>query len=101
MPGAKDDAVGLRTFAVLRAKVCNADKATLCRPKFSPPKALFAAFDVLADFLQMARKRVGFAPPVRMHPNGRHLVLYVLQNGVAEIIRVLHARQDFMAFPGE
>jgi hypothetical protein len=86
---------------VLRAKVCNADKATLCRPTFSSPKALFAALDVLADFPQMARERVGFSPPVRMHPNGSHLILDVVQNGVVEIIRVLHARQDLMAFLGE
>jgi toxin ParE1/3/4 len=64
-------------------------------------KGLFAAFDVLADFPEMARERAEFSPPVRMHSNGSHLILYVVQNDVVEIIRVLHPRQDFIALLGE
>jgi toxin ParE1/3/4 len=64
-------------------------------------KGLFAAFDVLADFPEMARERGEFSPPVRMHSNGSHLILYVVQNDVVEIIRVLHPRQDFIALLGE
>lgn len=64
-------------------------------------KGLFAAFDVLTDFPEMARERAEFSPPVRMHPNGSHLILYVVQNDVVEIIRVLQPRQGSIALLGE
>lgn len=63
--------------------------------------SLFALFDLLADFPEMARERDEFTPPVRIHPTGAHLVIYRLQNGRPEIIRILHARQDLMAFLSE
>lgn len=64
-------------------------------------RGLFGAFDLLADFPQMARERAEFLPPVRMHPTGSHLIIYAVQNDVVEIVRVLHARQDVMTFLGE
>ncbi|MDC0660487.1 type II toxin-antitoxin system RelE/ParE family toxin [Leisingera sp. SS27] len=63
--------------------------------------SLFALFDLLADFPGMARERVEFTPPVRIHPTGAHLVIYRLEQGRPEIIRILHARQDLMAFLSE
>ena len=38
--------------------------------------SLFALFDLLADFPEMARERGEFKPPVRIHPSGVHLVIY-------------------------
>lgn len=38
--------------------------------------ALFALFDLLAEFPEMARARAEFTPPVRIQPNGSHLVIY-------------------------
>ncbi|WP_027246073.1 type II toxin-antitoxin system RelE/ParE family toxin [Leisingera daeponensis] len=63
--------------------------------------SLFALFDLLADFLEMARERAEFTPPVRIHPSGAHLVIYRLEHGRPEILRILHARQDLMAFLSE
>ncbi|OED49900.1 plasmid stabilization protein ParE [Rhodobacteraceae bacterium (ex Bugula neritina AB1)] len=60
--------------------------------------SLFALFDLLADFPEMARKRSEFTPPVRIHPSGAHLVIYRLDQDHLEILRILHARQDLMAF---
>ncbi|UWQ35277.1 type II toxin-antitoxin system RelE/ParE family toxin (plasmid) [Leisingera sp. M527] len=62
---------------------------------------LFALFDLLADFPEMARERTEFTPPVRIHPSGAQLVIYRLEHSRPEIIRILHARQDLMAFLSE
>ncbi|WP_323783667.1 type II toxin-antitoxin system RelE/ParE family toxin [Leisingera sp.] len=63
--------------------------------------SLFTLFDLIAGFPGMARERTEFTPPVRIHPTGAHLVIYRLEQGRPEIIRVLHARQDLMAFLSE
>ena len=59
---------------------------------------LFAAFDLLAEFPEMARERSEFRPPVRFHPNGSHLVIYRSEGQGIEIIRVLHAHQNLTAY---
>lgn len=60
--------------------------------------ALFALFDLLAEFPQMARERAEFSPPVRIHPSGVHLVIYRLEGQGVEIIRVVHAHQNLTAY---
>lgn len=62
---------------------------------------LFAVFDLLADFPGMARQREEFSPPVRIHPSGSHLVIYSLEGQAVQIIRVLHAHQNLMAYLNE
>lgn len=59
---------------------------------------LFAVFDLLAEFPEMARERGEFTPPVRIHPSGSHLVIYRLEGQGIEIIRVLHAHQNLTAY---
>jgi toxin ParE1/3/4 len=59
---------------------------------------LFALFDLLARFPDMARVRTEFTPPVRIHPTGAHLVIYRQAGQGVEIIRLLHARQNLMAW---
>ncbi|MGC1486314.1 MAG: type II toxin-antitoxin system RelE/ParE family toxin [Albidovulum sp.] len=59
---------------------------------------LFAVFDLLAEFPELARERLEFTTPVRIHPSGAHLVIYRLEGQGIEIIRILHARQDLTAF---
>jgi toxin ParE1/3/4 len=60
--------------------------------------SLFAVFDLLADFPEIARVRSEFTPPARVHPTGAHLVIYWLDGNDVEIIRILHAAQNLMAF---
>ncbi|MGF6862449.1 toxin ParE1/3/4 [Rhodobacteraceae bacterium MBR-64] len=60
--------------------------------------SLFALFDLLADFPEMARERSEFTPPVRIHPSGGHLVIYRADGQVVEIIRILHAHQNLTAY---
>lgn len=60
--------------------------------------SLFAVFDLLAEFPELARERGEFTPPVRIHPSGSHLVIYRLEGQGIEIIRILHAHQNLMAY---
>ena len=46
----------------------------------------------------MARERLEFTPPVRIHPSGAHLVLYRLEGQGVEIIRILHSHQNLTAY---
>jgi len=59
---------------------------------------LFALFDLLIEFPELAPERPEFTSPVRIHPIGAHLVIYRLVGQGVEIIRVLHARQDLAVF---
>ena len=63
--------------------------------------SLFAVFDLLAEFPALAREREEFVPPVRIHPVGAHLVIYLSHGPMVEIVRVLHARQNLMAYVTE
>ena len=60
--------------------------------------ALFMLFELLATFPEMARERMEFTPPVRIHPSEAHLVIYRVEGQGIEIVRILHARQNLMAF---
>lgn len=60
--------------------------------------AMFAIFDLLVAFPELARERTEFQPPVRIHPANAHLVIYRLDRGAVDIIRVLHAHQNLTAF---
>ncbi len=60
--------------------------------------SLFALFDLLAEFPEMARARTEFSPPVRIHPSGAHLLIYRLEGQGVEIIRILHAHQNLTAY---
>jgi len=60
--------------------------------------SLFALFDLLADFPEMARERNEFTPPVRIHPIGVHLVIYRTEGQDVEIIRILHAHENLTAY---
>lgn len=57
---------------------------------------LLDKLDMLASFPGLARERREITPPVRMHPHGAHLVIYMETAGGVEIVRVLHARQDWI-----
>lgn len=59
---------------------------------------LFALFDLLVQFPELARERTEFSPPVRIHPSGAHLVIYRHAEAGIEIIRILHAHQNLTGF---
>lgn len=59
---------------------------------------LFALFDLLAEFPEMAPERGEFTPPVRIQLSGSHLVIYRMEGQGVEIIRILHSHQNLMAY---
>lgn len=59
---------------------------------------LFAVFDLLAGFPEMARARPEFTPMVRIHPSGAHLVIFRDAGQGIEIIRILHSHQNLTAY---
>jgi toxin ParE1/3/4 len=58
-------------------------------------KGLTAVFDSLAKNPDMARKRMEFTPPVRLHPYHAHMIVYVEHGSGILIVRILHSRQDW------
>ena len=59
------------------------------------------SFRLLCDFPEMARERAEISPPIRLHPSGRHLILYRLEAGALVILRVVHQRQNWSAWLSE
>ena len=58
------------------------------------------AFGLIADNPRIARERVEIVPPVRIHPCGAHIVIYVVEpNDDVLIVRVRHSREDWIDNP--
>lgn len=58
------------------------------------------AFDLLAANPTMARERSELSPPVRIHPCGSHIILYiVVADSDVLIVRVRHGREDWVEAP--
>ena len=53
------------------------------------------AFDAIASFPEIARERLEFDPPVRIHPCKSHVIIYVNEHDGPLIIRVRHGREDW------
>jgi len=51
-------------------------------------------FQLLSETPLISREREEFNPPVRLHHHGRHLVIYVIQDGRILIVRILHDSMD-------
>lgn len=59
-----------------------------------------AAFDLLAAFPEMARERHELRQPLRAHPFGSHLILYLIRpDGDVLIVRIRHRREDWTTDP--
>lgn len=55
---------------------------------------LITRVESLAASPRIARERAEFSPPVRIHPHGRHLIVYRVLEGSILIVRVLHQSMD-------
>ena len=51
-------------------------------------------FQFLAENPYVGSERTEFKPPVRIHPHGRHLIIYTIEDSFILIVRVLHQRMD-------
>lgn len=57
-------------------------------------------FQFLAETPRAAREREEITPPVRIHPYGAHIVVYLIDdNGDILILRVRHGREDWEGDP--
>jgi toxin ParE1/3/4 len=45
---------------------------------------------------EQARELLDFAPPVRILPNAKHIIIYRISGEAIVILRILGARQDWM-----
>ncbi len=55
---------------------------------------LESACALLADAPLINRPRPEYTPEVRIYPHAEHLLVYVINDGVVEIIRFLHSKMD-------
>jgi toxin ParE1/3/4 len=55
---------------------------------------LIARLEFLADAPLIARERHDLKPLVRIHPHGRHLIVYQALGTHILIVRVLHQQMD-------
>lgn len=57
-------------------------------------------FDLLSEHPEIARLRRDTNPPVRVHPHGSHVVIFREPPVTVEILRVVHARSDWVSALG-
>lgn len=55
-------------------------------------------FQFLAENPFAGRERTEFNPPVRIHPHGRHLIIYTIEDSCILIVRVLHQKMDVLHY---
>ena len=55
--------------------------------------------ELIAENPQIARQRNELDPPVRVHPVNSHLIVYMIEDGAVRILRVRHAREDWISNP--
>ena len=59
------------------------------------------AFERLRAMPGIARERLEFTPPVRIHPAASHLIIYRIEADHLAILRILGGRQDWQAVLGK
>jgi toxin ParE1/3/4 len=58
------------------------------------------AFQLLAEYPRIGHERPEIDPPVRVHPCGRHIIVYVAEpDGNVLIVRVRHGREAWIEDP--
>ena len=60
---------------------------------------LKAMLDGLIVNPRIARERTELTPPVRIHPYGSHIIIYTIATDHLAVIRVRHAREDWLGNP--
>ncbi len=57
--------------------------------------ALEDAFETILSMPEIARERLEFTPPVRIHPSAQHAIIYWVEDDHIAIIRVLVFKQNW------
>jgi len=58
---------------------------------------LAGVFDALCDMPELGREYTEFNPVVRIHPSGRHLIIYLVEPDHLNVVRILGSRQNWRA----
>ncbi|NDW03796.1 type II toxin-antitoxin system RelE/ParE family toxin [Jiella sp. 40Bstr34] len=53
------------------------------------------SFEALARYPELARERHELTPPVRVHPCGSHIIVYLADQSGVLIVRVRHGHEDW------
>ena len=64
-------------------------------------RGLAADMDLLVQHPGMARERAEIRPPVRLYRSGSHLIIYRIDAGWLDVLRIVHARQNWAAYLNE
>ncbi|WP_282611308.1 type II toxin-antitoxin system RelE/ParE family toxin [Pelagibius sp. Alg239-R121] len=57
-------------------------------------------FEILSGNPELARERAEITPPVRIHPHGSHVIVYVIDDHRdVFVIRVRSSREDWVSDP--
>ena len=51
---------------------------------------------LLAEYPEIGRERTEISPPVRLHPSRSHLVIYRADSDALDLLRLVHARSDWV-----
>jgi toxin ParE1/3/4 len=54
-------------------------------------------FDLLLTSPLIARERLEFVPPVRVHHHQSHVIIYRVNGDCIDIVRVIHMKQNWSA----
>jgi toxin ParE1/3/4 len=58
---------------------------------------LIRTIETLVAMPTLARERMEFHPPVRIHPSAEHLIIYYMDADQIHIVRILGGRQNWRA----
>lgn len=59
------------------------------------------SLDQLLAMPELATERTEFTPPVRIHPSGRHLIVYQITGENLDVLRILGGQQDWLPILGK
>ena len=58
---------------------------------------LIRTIETIVTMPTIARERLEFDPPVRIHPSAEHLIIYYIDTDSIHIVRILGGRQNWRA----
>ncbi len=54
--------------------------------------------DLLVQYPKIVRERMEIDPPVRLYRSGSHLIVYRIETGFLQVLRIVHMRQNWAAY---
>jgi toxin ParE1/3/4 len=61
-------------------------------------RAIGSAMSLLVRHPEIARERLEIRPPVRVYRSGSHLILYRIEDSWLNVLRIVHARQNWTTY---